>query len=78
MGTEKMERNVNIITDLDGKRFVLINNIRFKGKREDWKRIEEYLKQYIGEFYEVEETAEKYSFPQTFRMNMQIRKAELR
>lgn len=54
-----MDRNVSIITDPDGKRFVLINDIRFKGKREDWKQIEEYLKQYIGEFYEVEETAEK-------------------
>ena len=54
-----MDRNISIITDLDGKRFVLINDIRFKGKREDWKQIEDYLKQYIGEFYEVEETAEK-------------------
>ncbi len=54
-----MDRNVNIITDLDGKRFVLINDIRFKGKREDWKQIESYLMQYVGEFYEIEETAEK-------------------
>ncbi|MBO4395685.1 MAG: hypothetical protein J5819_05005 [Eubacterium sp.] len=55
-----MDRNVNIITDLDGKQFVLINDIRFKGKnREEWKEIEEYLKQYVGEFYEISETAEK-------------------
>ena len=26
-------RNVNIITDADGKKLVLINDIRFKGKR---------------------------------------------
>lgn len=33
-----MDRNVNIITDLDGKKFVLINDIRFKAKRrEDWR-----------------------------------------
>ena len=55
-----MDRNVNIITDLDGKQFVLINDIRFKGKkREEWKEIEEYLKQYVGEFYEIAETSEK-------------------
>ena len=27
-------RNVNIITDADGKKLVLINDIRFKGKRQ--------------------------------------------
>lgn len=32
-GTEEMieNRNVNIITDADGKKLVLINDIRFKG-----------------------------------------------
>ena len=55
-----MDRNVNIITDLDGKQYVLINDIRFKGKkREEWKEIEEYLKQYVGELYEIAETSEK-------------------
>jgi hypothetical protein len=55
-----MDRNVNIVTDLDGKKFVLINDIRFKAKkREDWKDVEEYLKEYIGEFYEIEESSEK-------------------
>lgn len=53
-------RNVNIITDADGKRLVAINDIRFKAKvRNDWAVIEEYLKEYIGDFYEIEETAEK-------------------
>lgn len=55
-----MERNATIVTSLDGKKFVLINDIRFRAKkREDWKVVEEYLKEYIGEFYEVEETSEK-------------------
>ena len=53
-----MDRNVNILNDLDGKRFVLINDIRFKGKREDWKQVEDYLKEYIGEFYEIEDTCD--------------------
>lgn len=55
-----MDRNVNIITDLDGKKFVLINDIRFKAKRrEDWKDVEAYLKEYVEEFYEIAETSEK-------------------
>lgn len=54
-----MDRNITIVTDLDGSRFVLINDIRFKGKRDDWKDVEAFLKEYIGEFYEIEETSEK-------------------
>lgn len=55
-----MDRNVNIITDLDGKKIVLINDIRFKAKkREDWKDVKEYLKEYVEEFYEIAETSEK-------------------
>lgn len=35
-------------------------NIRFKSKvRDDWTAIEEYLKAYIEDFYEIEETSEK-------------------
>lgn len=52
-------RNVNIIRELDGRRIVLINDIRFKGKhREEWEEIEEYLKEYVGEYYEIEENSE--------------------
>ncbi len=61
-GPEKMieNRNVNIITDTDGKKLVLINDIRFKAKaRNDWNIVEEYLKEYIGKFYEIEETSDK-------------------
>lgn len=55
-----MDRNVNIITELDGKKIVLINDIRFKAKkREEWKDVEEYLKEYVEEFYEIAETSEK-------------------
>lgn len=46
-----MDRNVNIILEPNGKKIVLINDIRFKcKKKEDWKEVEEYLKEYIGEF----------------------------
>ncbi len=52
-------RNVNIITDTDGKKLVLINDICFKAKvRNDWTVVEKYLKAYIGDFYKIEETSE--------------------
>ena len=55
-----MERNITVIKDHEGKKIVLINDIRFKGKtREEWKEIEEYLKEYIGNCYEIAETSEK-------------------
>ncbi len=57
---EESERNVNIIRDTDGRKIVLINDIRFKGKkREEWKDVEKYLKEYVGNWYEIEESAEK-------------------
>ncbi len=53
-------RNVNIITDANGKKLVLINDIQFRAKvRDDWTAVEEYLKEYIGDFYEIEKTTEK-------------------
>ena len=61
-----MGKNVNIINDLDGRKFVIINDIRFKGKREDWKDVEQYLKEYVGEFYEIEETCDKVYISKDF------------
>lgn len=50
-------RNVSIVKDTDGKKIVVIHDIVFKGKRQiKWEEVEEYLKQYIGEFYEIAET----------------------
>ena len=70
-----MNRNVNVITDSDGKQLVLINDIRFKGKRkEDWKEVETYLKEYVGKSYKIEKTLKRFLFRVTFRMNMQIRR----
>lgn len=44
-----MERNVNVITDLEGKKIVVINDVRFKGKkREEWDEVEKYLVEYVG------------------------------
>lgn len=56
---KEQSRNVNIINEPDGKRIVLINDIRFKGKnQEEWAEIEEYLKEYVGEYYEIEENSD--------------------
>ena len=52
-----MDRNVTIVKDLNEKNIVLINDIYFKGRQNiDWKEVELYLKQYVGEFIEVAET----------------------
>lgn len=62
---------VSIIEDLDGRKIVLISDIRFKGKRRiKWNDVEMYLKEYIGTCYEIAETAEKIfigaDFPSEF------------
>jgi len=53
-------RNISIITDADNKKLVLVNDIRFKGKRKvDWDDVKKYLEGYVGDYYEIAETAEK-------------------
>ena len=52
-------RNINIITDADGKTIVLINDIVFKGKRHiDWEEVKLYIKGYVGDYYQIEENAD--------------------
>lgn len=53
----KINRNVNIIKDVDGNNIVLINDIIFKEKRSvNWSDVKKYLKKYVGEFYEIVDT----------------------
>ena len=41
---------------MNGKQIVIVNDIRFKGKRNiDWDEVKQYLKQYVGEFIEITE-----------------------
>ena len=55
----KDQRNVSIIKDVDGSSIVIINDIRFWGRSwDEWDEIKEYLKQYVGEYYEILETSE--------------------
>ena len=54
-----MERNISVIKDVNGHQIVIVNDIRFKGKRNiDWDEVEQYLKQYVGEFIEIAESKE--------------------
>ena len=51
-----MARKVNVIEDLNGKKTVFIHDILFKGKRAvNWEEVEKYLRQYVGEFYQIED-----------------------
>ena len=51
-----MERKINVIEDLNGKKTVFIHDILFKGKRAvNWDEVEKYLRQYVGEFYQIED-----------------------
>ena len=54
-----MERNISVIKDVNGKKIVVINDICFKGRQNiDWNEVEQYLKQYVGEFVEIAESKE--------------------
>ena len=49
-----MDRNVNVIKDANGNNIVMVNDIVFRGKRQiRWDEVKEYLKQYVGEVYEI-------------------------
>ena len=52
-----MERNITVIKDVDGNNIVIINDIRFKGKRSvNWDDVKAYLEEYVGEFYTIANT----------------------
>lgn len=70
-----MNETVSIITDHEGRKIVLINDVRFKSRRSVvWNEVEKYLKEYIGRFYEIAETSEKVyigtDFPDEFSHSM--------
>jgi len=66
-----LNRKIEIVHDMDGKSIVVIHDIRFKGKRRiNWKEVEQFLKEYVGDCYEMAQTAEKVyigsDFPDEF------------
>ena len=52
-----MKRNIEIIHDIAGNKIVVVNDIRFKGKRKiNWNDVREYLKEFVDEFYTIADT----------------------
>ena len=52
-----MERNISVVKDVNGNQIVVINDIQFKGRQNiNWDEVEQYLKQYVGEFVEIAES----------------------
>ena len=57
------DRNINIITDADNQKIVLINDIVFKGKRNvDWESVKKYLAGYVGDFYQMRRKTPCFSY----------------
>ena len=57
--TKDSSHNVNIIYDYDGNRIVIINDLRFKGRKNaNWNTVEHYVKKYIGECTKIIETSD--------------------
>ena len=55
--SKNINRNVSVIQDVDGNNIVMINDIVFRGKRSvEWSDVEKYLRQYVGDFYQIAET----------------------
>ncbi len=68
---EYANTSVSIITDAEGRMIAIVNDLLFKSRRSiDWDFIEERLKVYIGQHYEIMETSEKIyigsDFPDEF------------
>ena len=48
------DRNITAIRDADGNNVVIINDIRFKGKRSvNWNDVKNYLKECVGDVYTI-------------------------
>ena len=53
-------RKIAIVEDAENEKIVLINDIVFKGKRNiNWEEVKQYLKSFVGDFYEIEDSSEK-------------------
>ena len=65
-----MKKTIEIMPDLEGRKIVIINDIRFKGKRNvNWEGVEKYLKEYVGRCYEIVDTSDKVLLVLIFLVN---------
>ena len=55
-----LDKNSCEVVELDNKKIVIINDIRFRSRQNiPWDEVEHYLKEYIGEYFEILETSDK-------------------
>ncbi len=65
-----MQERISIIRE-NGKSIVLVNDVLFKSRKQiEWNQIEQMLKKYVGECYDIIETADRIyigtDFPDEF------------
>jgi hypothetical protein len=59
MAEKQKSRKVSVIKDADGKNIVMINDIRFKGKRSiNWDEVKLYIEEFVGDDYTIAETSD--------------------
>jgi hypothetical protein len=59
MGENQNSRNVSVIKDAEGNNIVMINDIRFKGKRAvKWDEVKTYIEEFVGDDYTIAETSD--------------------
>ncbi len=52
-------RNVSVIQDVNGNSIVMINDIRFKGKRSvNWDDVKTYIEEFVGDNYIIADTSD--------------------
>ena len=52
MDDTQSTRNVSVIKDADNNSIVMINDIRFKGKRSiNWDEVKAYIEEFVGDEY---------------------------
>lgn len=65
-----MERNVEVVKDLLGNKVVVIQDIRFKGKRAvRWSDEEKYLKLYLYDIIKIKKKRATFSSRKTLLSN---------
>lgn len=65
-----MERNVEVVKDLLGNKVVVIQDIRFKGKRAvRWSDVEKYLKLYLYDIIKIKKKRATFSSRKTLLSN---------
>ena len=67
-----MTGKLNIFNEADGKSVIFIQDIRFKGRQNiEWEEVKNFLKEYIGTYYEIIETSDVVyigsDFPEEFK-----------